>query len=172
MSALNWLDLVGLLVLAVSLLVGVARGLVYELLGLAGWVVAWLVARAWGADLAAALHLGADGSALQRGVGYALAFIVTLLAWRLMCWAIRQLLHASPLAPIDRALGAAFGLVRGLVMLLVLVGLIDLTPVARMAWWQDTASVRHLRSLIHVLSPILPGGGPAASVDGPPARKT
>jgi membrane protein required for colicin V production len=161
----SWVDGVLLLVLAGSLLVGAVRGLVYEVLGLLGWAVAWLVARAWGVPVAVALHIGAPGSALQHGAGYVLAFILALLAWRIMCWVVRQVLHASPLAPVDRLLGAGFGLLRGLVVLLVLVGLLDLTPVARLGWWGDSASVRHVRALLQVLAPILPGGagkGPAA----------
>jgi membrane protein required for colicin V production len=159
MASLTWVDGVFLLVLAGSMLVGAVRGLVYEVLGLLGWVVAWLVARAWGVDLAVTLHLGTTGSALQRGSGYVLAFVLTLLAWRIMCWAVRQVLHASPLAPVDRLLGAGFGVLRGLVMLLVLVGLLDLTPIARAAWWHEAGAVRHVRSLLVVLAPILPGGG-------------
>ena len=152
-----------LLVLTSSLIVGVVRGLLYEVLGLLGWLVSWLVARAWGVEVATVLHIGAAGSALQHGAGYGLAFILTLLAWRMLCWAVRQVVHASPLAPVDRLLGAGFGLLRGLLILLVLVGLLDLTPVARMAWWADAPSVRHVRSLLVVLTPILAGGARKAS---------
>ncbi|MFM2065282.1 MAG: hypothetical protein RLZZ584_191 [Pseudomonadota bacterium] len=158
MAGLTWVDGVFLLVLAGSMLVGTVRGLVYEVLGLLGWLVAWLVAQAWGVELATTLHLGAHGSALQRGSGYVLAFVLTLLAWRIMCWAVRQVMHASPLAPVDRLLGAGFGVLRGLVMLLVLVGLLDLTPVAHAPWWHRAEAVRHVRSLLVVLAPILPGG--------------
>ncbi|MEY4748619.1 MAG: hypothetical protein RIQ60_833 [Pseudomonadota bacterium] len=155
---MSWVDGVLLMVLVGSLVVGVVRGLMYEVLGLLGWIVSWMVARAWGGDVAVWLHIGAAGSALQRGAGYVLAFILALLAWRIMCWAVRQILHASPLAPVDRLLGAGFGLLRGLVILLVLVGLLDLTPVSRMSWWTDATSVRQVRSLLLVLAPILPSG--------------
>jgi membrane protein required for colicin V production len=159
----TWIDWSFLAVLGLSVLVGAVRGLVYEVLALLGWVVAWLVARTWGVELAALLHLGSAGSALQRGAGYVLAFMLALLAWRLLSWAVRQVLHASPLAPVDRLLGGAFGLVRGLVMLLVLVGLIDLTPVGRTAAWHGSTGVGHMRVLLEVLGPVLPGdvGGAA-----------
>jgi membrane protein required for colicin V production len=162
MSGLTWLDLVFIAVLLGSMLIGAVRGLVYEVLALLGWVVAWLVARAWGLSLASLLHLGAEGSNLQRGAGYALAFVLALLAWRIVGWCVRQLLHASPLAPVDRLLGTGFGLLRGALILLVLVGLADLTPVARMAWWSQAAGVQHARAVLQVLAPVLPGNHPEA----------
>jgi membrane protein required for colicin V production len=157
MTASTWIDWGFVAVLAASVLVGGVRGLVYEVLALMGWLVAWLVARAWGVDLAQMLHLGSPGSALQHGAGYVLAFVGALLAWRLLSWAVRQLLHASPLAPVDRLLGAAFGLLRGLVMLLVLVGLVDLTPLGHMAAWSASVGVGQVRMLLNVIGPVLPG---------------
>jgi membrane protein required for colicin V production len=66
-NGLTPLDAVLLALLLLSVGIGVWRGLVFEVLSLAGWVVAWWVA-SHGADSAGRLiHLGEEGSALRLG---------------------------------------------------------------------------------------------------------
>lgn len=55
MAALDWFFLA---VLGLSLCLGAWRGLVYELLSLAGWVLAFWAAQWWAADAGALLPLG------------------------------------------------------------------------------------------------------------------
>ena len=52
MAALDWLCIV---VLVASLVIGAWRGLVYELLSLASWIVAFFLAQWFAADAAALL---------------------------------------------------------------------------------------------------------------------
>ena len=81
---LSWLDWTFLAVLALSMLVGLVRGFVFECLSLAGWVVAWFAAQ-WGAPgLAPYVPLGSAGSALNLGLAFALAFIGALIVWTLL----------------------------------------------------------------------------------------
>lgn len=49
---LGWIDLSMLALLLMSVVAGVLRGLVSELMSLAGWFVAWLLSQAWGGDVA------------------------------------------------------------------------------------------------------------------------
>ena len=53
---LGWIDLSMLAVLLMSVVAGVLRGLVSELMSLAGWFVAWLLSQAWGGDVARMLR--------------------------------------------------------------------------------------------------------------------
>ena len=81
MPALGWVDWTLLAVLVVSLLVGLWRGVVFELMSLLGWVVAYVAAQMFSLQVAAQLPIGLPGSALNRGAGYALSFIGVLIAW-------------------------------------------------------------------------------------------
>jgi membrane protein required for colicin V production len=112
------------------------RGLVSEVMSLAGWVVAWLLSQAWALDVAAALHIGEPGGQIARLSGLVITFVATLLAWRVLTWLLQQVIHATPLAPLDRLLGAAFGVLRGGLILLVAVMMLGLTPMARQPSWQ------------------------------------
>lgn len=155
-NSLSALDAVLLALVALSVAVGLWRGLVFEVLSLAGWVAAWWVA-GHGAQAAGHLvHLGPEGSALQLGGGFALAFVVTLLAWALAARLIKMLIAATPLTLPDRVFGAGFGLLRGVLLLLLLVTAIGWTPLAGADWWQGSRVVAWTQALQQAMSPWLP----------------
>ncbi|MFM2055545.1 MAG: hypothetical protein RL456_3582 [Pseudomonadota bacterium] len=169
-GSLGWVDMAMLAGLGLSMLAGVLRGLVSEVMSLLGWFVAWLLAQAWGAEVAARLHLGEPGGVVARAGGLVLTFVLALMAWRLVTWALQQVIQSTPLAPLDRLLGAGFGLVRGALVLMVVVMAVGLTPIARQPAWQASTGVRWLSGLQAGLSPWLPGEwGPAPAPAPVPA---
>ena len=161
MPTLAWVDWTLLAVLALSVVVGLWRGLVFELMSLVGWVVAYVAAQLFSPQLAAHLPsgmLGLPGSALSLGAGFALTFIGVLIAWSLLARLLRLLIHATPLTLVDRSLGAAFGLVRGAVLLLALATVVAFTPAVRSQPWQDSQGAAWLRVALQGIKPVLPAG--------------
>ena len=159
MSAINelgWVDLTLLGLLAVSVLMGLARGLVFELMSLVGWLVAYSVAQLFAPELAVYLPVGAPGSALQQGLAFVLAFIAVLVTWSLLARLVRMALHATPLTLIDRLLGAGFGLLRGAVLLLAVATAVAYTPAQRSVAWQDSKAAAGLSQVLADLKPYLP----------------
>ncbi len=155
-AALGWVDLTLLAVLTVSVVVGLWRGLVFELMSLVGWVVAYVAAQAWSSLLAPHLPVGAPGSALQQGAAFALTFLAVLIAWAMLARLARLLVHATPLTFIDRVLGAGFGLLRGAVLLLAVSTVVAFTPAARSQPWQDSVGAAWLGAALQGLRPVLP----------------
>lgn len=156
LPALGFVDWALLAVLAVSVLVGVVRGFVFEVLSLAGWIVAWFAAQ-WGSPLLAPqLPVGAPGSALNAGAAFALAFVAALVAWALLARLVRLLIHATPLSVPDRLLGAGFGALRGGVLLLALATVVALTPASQSAAWRASQGARWLEQGLAMLKPLLP----------------
>jgi membrane protein required for colicin V production len=151
-----WLDAVMLGLLVLSTLVGIVRGLVSEVMSLLGWFVAYVVARMFAADIAPLLPVGQPGSQVNFGAGFAAVFVGTLIFWAICSWLVRMLLRASPLSGIDRLLGAVFGLVRGLVLLLAVAIVANLTPLAKSASWHDSVGAHWLDSALAGLRPWLP----------------
>jgi membrane protein required for colicin V production len=156
LAALGWVDLTLLAVLALSVVVGLWRGLVFELMSLIGWVVAYIAAQAWSPLLAPHLPLGLPGSALQQGAAFGLSFLAALIAWAILARGVRMLVHATPLTFIDRVLGAGFGLLRGAVLLLAVSTLVAFTPAARSQPWQDSLGAAWLGAALQGLKPVLP----------------
>jgi membrane protein required for colicin V production len=154
--ALGWVDWSLLSVLAFSVLVGLWRGLVFELMSLVGWVVAYVVAQIFSPQAAVYLPIGAPGTALHQGLAFVLTFVGMLIAWSLLAKLVRMGLHATPLTLIDRLLGAGFGLLRGSALLLVLATIVAFTPVLRSPPWQASQGAAWLGQVLLWLKPLLP----------------
>jgi len=155
-ATLSWVDWALLAVLAASLAVGVWRGLVFEVLSLLGWVAAYITAQVLAPLVATWLPIGAPGSALNQGAAFAATFVAALVVWALASRLLRALIHATPLALIDRVLGAGFGLLRGAVLLLAVATVVALTPAARSSAWQHSQGAAWLGALLAGLKPVLP----------------
>ena len=153
-SLTDWL-LLG--VLLASMLVGLWRGLVYEVLSLAGWLAAFVVSQWLAADVVVWLPVvqGAPES-VQYAVAFALVFIATVFAAGFLSWLIKKLVETVGLRPVDRTLGGVFGLARGLVLLLALTVVLQLTGMARDSWWATAQGPVWLNTILTGLKPLLP----------------
>ena len=162
-NAIGWVDWSLLGVLVLSIVVGALRGFVFEVLALAGWFVAWFAAQWGGPQLAPHIPVGPPGSLLNTAAAFATAFLVTLVVWGIAVRLLRSLLHATPLRPVDRLLGAVFGLLRGVVVLLLVAAIVGWTPAARSPAWQASVGAAWLAAALHGLAPLLPGNAPRGS---------
>ncbi len=153
---LGWIDWTLLGLLALSVLVGLVRGLVFELMSLVGWAVAYVLAQAYSPLLAPYLPIGRLGTALNQGAAFALGFVLVLLAWSLLARLLRRLIRATPLTALDRLLGAVFGMLRGALLLLVVATLVAFTPAAQSADWQASHGAAWLGELLKAIKPLLP----------------
>lgn len=152
----SWVDAIFGGILLLSVIVGLVRGLVYELMSLAGWLVAYVVAL-WGAPRwASSLPVGQPGSALNVAAALLLTFLAVLIVWGLIARLVRWLVHATPLSLVDRSLGACFGLVRGGVILLCVVTAVSFTPWAKSGQWRSAPSVQWVSEALLHLKPWLP----------------
>lgn len=152
---LAWVDIGLLVFLAVSVVVGLMRGLVFELLSLAGWFAAYFAALQWAPWVMLHITVGEPGSALRHGVAFAGVFVLALIVWSLAARLVRRLIRATPLSPVDRVFGAGFGLLRGTVVLLVLAVLVGLTPLVNSTAWQQSHGANWLNALLQGLRPWL-----------------
>ena len=149
-------DWICLAVLLGSLLLGAWRGLLYEALSVAGWVAAYFVAR-WAADwVGQALPMGEAPAEWRFAAGFVLVFIVVAFGGGMLAWAVRGAARALGMRPVDRLLGAVFGVLRGALLLLVLAAAIQLAGQGGEPWWRESASGPWLNQALAQLRPILP----------------
>lgn len=154
--SLNTTDGVLLGVLLVSTVLGFWRGLVHEMLSLAGWLAAFFLAQWLAPALAAYMPLQGMAAPVQYAAGFVLVFVAVILLAGLLSWGLSGLMGAVGLRPADRSLGGLFGLARGLVVLLVLAVLVQLAGFAQQDWWQQSTLVPWLQLLLQGLRPVLP----------------
>lgn len=156
MPELGWIDWTLLAVLAASVAIGLWRGLVFELMSLVGWIVAYVLAQAFSGEVAARIPIGRPGSTLNHGAGFAAAFVGVLLAWALLARLARMVVRATPLTVLDRVLGAVFGALRGALLLLALATVLAFTPAARSSEWTASRGAAWLNTVLHGIKPMLP----------------
>jgi membrane protein required for colicin V production len=153
MAPLDWV--VGAVLLA-SLLLGAWRGLVYEVLSVLGWVAAFVLAQWFAADAAQWITLGGASEPVRYAAGFVAVFIGVLFASGLVAWLASKLIAAVGLRPVDRTLGAAFGLVRGVLLVLALAVVVQLTPLKGALWWSGSMTSGVATAALRGLKPVAP----------------
>ena len=153
MTTLDWIFVA---VLLGSMLLGAWRGLVYEVLSLLGWIVAFAVARTWAQEVAVWLPLDGWDMQLRYAAAFVLLIVGAMFAWGVLSWLAKQLIEAVGLRPVDRTLGALFGVLRGGLLLLVLALVIQYTPLHQAQWWQESALAPWLTQGLALVLPALP----------------
>jgi len=131
-------DIVILIIVLVSALIGLARGLLKELLSLASWFAAFILALYFAPAVADILQGSLSDESVRLVIGFASVFAATLVAGGIVQWLIRKLVETTGLSGTDRFLGFLFGSARG--VLVCIIGLIALRPFAQdSTWWGDSA---------------------------------
>jgi membrane protein required for colicin V production len=152
-TTLDW-ALLG--VLGLSMLLGAWRGLVYEVLSVLGWAVSFFAAQWFAPSVAAMLPLQSATEPVRYAAAFVLVFIGVLVACSLLTVAIKKLVQAVGLRPIDRTLGAGFGILRGLILLLAATVVINMTALKTSGWWQESTGAGVLNTALITIKPMLP----------------
>ena len=153
MALLDWAVLA---ILFTSFLLGGFRGLVYEVLSVLGWMAAFVAAQWFAADVAAKLPMGSTSGTLRFAAGFVLVFVAAAFAAGLVARLIKTLVQAVGLRPVDRVLGAVFGLLRGVIFVLIGGVVVHLTGMQQGAWWQESRSAGVVTEALHTARPLLP----------------
>ncbi len=138
---MNWLDFFIIGVIAISTIISLFRGFTKEAISLASWVIAFWVALGFSAELAAELEGWIRSPTARLAAAFALLFVVTVILGGVVNFLVSQLVEKTGLSGTDRALGAVFGLVRGVLIVVVLTLLAGLTTLPREQWWQHSALI-------------------------------
>ena len=153
MAVLDW---VVLAVLAASVLLGLWRGLVYEVLSVLNWIAAFVLAQWFAPRAAEWMPLGHAGESIRYAGGFVVVFVAALFAGGLLAWLTSKLVAAVGLAPVDRALGGIFGLVRGTVAVLAAAVVVHLTGLKDQGWWTESVSAGVATAALRGLKPVVP----------------
>lgn len=153
---LGWVDIALLSVLGLSVLVGLWRGFVFEILSLLAWVLAFVLANAAGPWLAGAIPLGDAGSPWRLWAAWILVFVLVLVSCTLFARLLRALVSATPLSFVDHLLGGLFGAARGALILVVVGVMVSLSPYSTSLAWQSSHGALWLGMALEGLKPVLP----------------
>jgi membrane protein required for colicin V production len=135
---MNWADYTILAVLGLSVLMGLWRGFIGEVLALACWACAFWVAWMLGPALAERFSGSISTPSVRVMLAYGLCFVAVLIAGAIVTFLMRKLVEGSGLSGSDRLLGMVFGLARGLALIVLVVLLMGFTPFPHDPWWSES----------------------------------
>ena len=139
-------DWVLLLVVLVSTLISLKRGFVKEALSLGALVIAVFVARMFGGQVATLLGGIIAVPSVRLVVAYGSLFIATLAVGSMINHLISHVVAMTGLSGTDRLLGMVFGLARGLLIIVVIVGVLERAPVTGDNWYKNSYLIPYLAS--------------------------
>ena len=153
---MTWLDYAVLGVAGLSVVWGVWRGLVRELISLAGWVIAFLAANLFAGPLAERLPQATGSAELRLIAAFVGIFIVSLVLTTLLALLLSKLAKAAGLGGLDRVLGGLFGLARGVLVVIAFALVAGLTSLPQKPAWKQSASGALLARTALALKQALP----------------
>ena len=162
MTTIDWILLV---VLALSTLAGFWRGFVKEALSLLGWIASFYIAWQFSDDVMAypsvfMSYLNAHVSmhAARAAIVFVLLFLATMVVFWIINYLVTKLVSLTPLAGLNRILGMCFGLLRGAVVVLVFIAVLQATPLAHQSAWQHSTFIPMVQHYSHSVIPRLDRG--------------
>jgi len=143
-------DLAVIGIVLISMLLGLWRGLIYEVMALLGWPLAFVISRLVVDDLVPLIPSVADASSTSAQVlsltvvMYVLVFIIVLIAWAMLSRMLSRMMKDAGAGWSDRMMGGFFGILRGGLVLLVLVWIVGLTNFIDYPLWRDSVARKPL----------------------------
>ncbi|MCY4263743.1 MAG: CvpA family protein [Gammaproteobacteria bacterium] len=144
---MNPFDTAILIVIGISALYGLWRGLVKEILSLVIWVVALVVARLHSGLVADMLSSLIENEIVRSLTAFCLLFLGVLIAGSLLIKLMDTVLTVTGLSLFDKMLGAIFGVARGAVIVLVCLYILNVF-LSENTRWQDSSLIPYGMAMI------------------------
>jgi membrane protein required for colicin V production len=151
-----WVDYLILGIVLVSAIIGLFRGFFREIISLAAWIAAFMVAIYFTEPASHLLENSITTPSLRKAVTGTGLFVLVLLLGGIVGFLVGKLVSSSGLAGTDRAIGGVFGLVRGAALVIILMLLASLTPMPQDPWWRNSQLIPHLEPYAIWVKNLLP----------------
>ena len=149
-------DYVVLAIVGLSVIVSVWRGAIREVFALAAWIAAFFTAQAYAGKLAVYLPESIPNASIRLLSAFVVVFLAVLVITAVVALAISKFVRAVGLGPVDRGIGAIFGVLRGILVVLILVLLCGLTNAPQHPVWRDAMLSAPLEAMAVSVRPMLP----------------
>lgn len=137
---MNELDYAVIVVMVISVAVGVVRGAIREVINIASWIVAFMLARAFAPDVSAHFADWMTEPVYRVALAWLAIFLAVLVVAGLLASLLSELVRKLGLSGLDRTLGAIIGVLRGALAILVLTLIAGMTKVPQTNLWKNAAS--------------------------------
>ena len=150
-------DVVIIFIIVLSALFGLMRGFMKESISLAKWVIATWIAATFAPKLAPMLPAAIESEAVRQAISFATLFIIVFLLGTLVTHLVTRILIKTGLTSIDRVLGIGFGLLRGVLIILIFVIVAGHFPqLLQEDWWQESVMLHHFENIVIWMQDYIP----------------
>ncbi len=141
MTEFNWIDMVAISIIGLSMLYGLFRGFIMTVFSLAGMVVGFFVSKNYGGTLTLSLTdiLGDSFSIII--LGYVISFLSVVALFLVVSLLLKKLVALLKLGIVDSLGGLFFGFVRGAFFMVLIILVLSITPIVSTTSWQSALAV-------------------------------
>ncbi|XXK23317.1 CvpA family protein [Arenicellales bacterium nBUS_48] len=152
LTAMSAADLAfGLLVLS-SLILGIIRGLIREVLSLGSWILAAWLSYRYGLILGDSFDSVIKNPTLSAVIGSVVVFAGVLIALTLLSSLLNRVFKKAGLSLADRFFGGIFGVARGAAVITVLLIAFRLTSIPEQDWYVRSQFIPYFNPLVNSFS--------------------
>ncbi|MGI9301195.1 MAG: CvpA family protein [Gammaproteobacteria bacterium] len=150
----SWIDALILIIIAISTLIGLFRGLLRETISIVTWIAVIWIGIAFSRHLAPWLPESWDKAYftiasmefnlgnLRMGVAFVILMVLVLIIGVVVSRMLTRMKEAGSLGFADRVAGMFFGIVRGCVIVTLVVLAAGMTQFPQTPWWEQSVAVR------------------------------
>ena len=140
-------DWVIIAILTVSTLMSLRRGFLKEALSLGTWIAAFVIARQFHGPMDQLLETQIIDPLMRSIAAFTVLFVCTLMLGAVLGFLLGALIDATGLSSTDRVLGMVFGFARGALVVTVVIGLLNLTPLVNDTWYTNSTIALHFETV-------------------------
>ena len=153
MTTFDWI-LLGVLLCSLGL--GIWRDLAYESLSLLAWILVFYLALWLAPDISSLMSLAYGSKSERLAVAFLLVFVTAALLVALLAVLMQTRVKKRVAGPAGHSLGWLLGLMRGMVMLLALTVVVNMTALRSSTWWSGSSGASALTATLQGIRPVLP----------------
>lgn len=155
-TSVTWADLVILGVILLSIIIGLWRGFVREALSLVTWGAAILFALLYCTEVSQYLYDDIQAPAMRILAGFATIFFSVIIVGTILSKIFSGIIKKTGLSGADRVIGIAFGALRGVLVVALLIAVANLIHLNREPAWEQSVLVPKFAAMVDWLHNSIP----------------
>ena len=153
---MNEIDYAIITIVVISLLIGLLRGFVKEILSLLAWIIAIWVGLTFSRRFSVILETLIEFPPARIAIAFVILLLLTLIISGVINYFADLLLQKTGLTGIDRLLGLFLGIARGGIVVALLIMLAGLTPAPEQLLWKKSNLIPYFTDLAFWLRKQIP----------------
>ncbi|MDR3503621.1 MAG: CvpA family protein [Legionella sp.] len=152
----QWIDLILIVMIGLSTITGLFRGVIKEVIALGIWIVAIWVGYNYSQSLTPWLSQFIANQTARTAAAFMIIVIGVMFAGAVINFILGLILRRSGLSSIDKILGGCFGFGRGVLMVSLVLAVLKMTSLPYQPYTQSSVICNQLQPVVNWISGYIP----------------